>query len=150
MRGEARIRAGILILAAIVAGGCALESLALPVRPSVVVIHGVLSPSATAQVILVERTLTGAVPVSRVFPGEGVLPSNSVSSTEPILSDGGDPVQGAIVELELPDGSVIVAPEWTTTTPLNWGSLLVAAILAAVMPFLIHRAYTSARKGFGS
>ncbi len=117
-----RARAAIIILTTVAVAGCALDAITLPIRGSVVVIHGLLSTGSSAQVVLIERTLTGAVPVSRVFLGEGLLPANSVSSREPILSDGGDPVRDAIVELELPDGSVIVAPEWTVTTPLNWGA----------------------------
>ena len=51
--------------------------------------HGVLNPSAPSQVILVERTLTGAVDI----------PDTSFDASDPIISAGGIAISGATVEI---------------------------------------------------
>jgi len=54
------------------------------------VVHGVLNPSANDQIILVERTLTGAIDIPD---------SQHFDAAEPILSAGGVPVRDATVEI---------------------------------------------------
>jgi hypothetical protein len=80
--------AGIACVAAVAA--CDLGTVTVASTASTLVIHGVLNPSANDQVILVERTLTGAIDIPD---------SQHFDFAEPILSAGGVPVSGATVEL---------------------------------------------------
>ena len=89
-----RSRAGPLaaLAAAILAvalGGCDLGKITLAETTPSLVIHSVLNVNATSQVVLLERTLTGAV----------TLPDTQFDPTDPIVSAGGIPVSGALVEL---------------------------------------------------
>lgn len=81
---------------------CDLGKVALPVFPSQLVIHGVLTLTDSSQSVLIERTLTGSEPVPNVFP---------VDPTEPIFSDGGIGERNARVQITTPSGQVIVARE---------------------------------------
>ena len=49
------------VLAMIGAGACKRDFIAIPAGPQELVLHGVLNPSDTMQVVLIERTLTGTV-----------------------------------------------------------------------------------------
>lgn len=77
------------MLAIAVIAGCELSKVSVaPTAPSVVV-HAVLNPSASEQVVYLEQTLTGSRAV-----GSGVFdPKN------PIASAGGVPISGALVEI---------------------------------------------------
>lgn len=81
-------------MALILSGAMALASCELgtitvaKTRPTIVV-HAVLNSSVSTQVILVERTLTGAIPVH----------DTTFNPNDPIVSDGGIPVTGARVEI---------------------------------------------------
>ena len=66
-----------------------------------VVVHGVLNPSASSQVVLLERTLTGAIDI----------PDTSFDSTDPIISAGGIAITGATVEIIDSTGKVTRAVE---------------------------------------
>lgn len=122
MRSSARRRRGLVLAGALGLGACALDAVSLPIRPSVVVVHGLLSTATTTQVVLVERTLTGEVSVTRYWSAGQDFPLNAVSSLEPIVSDGGNPVRSATVELERPDGTILVAPEVSSFHPLGNGA----------------------------
>src|SRR5262249_57806954 len=65
-------------MTAIIAG-CELGTVNIPKTTPTVVVHGVLNPSAPNQVILLERTLTGAVRI----------PDTSFDASDPIVSAGG-------------------------------------------------------------
>jgi hypothetical protein len=91
---------------------CELATIQLPSMPSTVVIHGVLSPSATAQTMLLERTLTGAVGVPLLYPFE---------SDEPVLSDHGIAESYATTQLVLPNGQIISGREVRTFSATGHG-----------------------------
>jgi hypothetical protein len=79
-----------LVLAAVLlltAAGCVFDRITLSPAADALIVHGVLNPGTTEQVVLVERTLSGRAPVVR-------LPFDSL---DPIVSDGGAPVRGARV-----------------------------------------------------
>jgi hypothetical protein len=120
--GPALRKVVVAILAGATFAGCTLDLVNLPVSASIVVVHGVLSARDSVHWILVERTLTGEVPTSRIYVGDGLGNPNAIDASEPILSDGGNPEQNALVQVVLPDGTVRTVPEWTTTHPLNHGA----------------------------
>jgi hypothetical protein len=70
-------------------GSCELATVSVPRTDSGVVVHAVLNPGAPNQVVLVERTLSGAAN----------LPDTSFDSNDPIVSAGGIPISGATVEI---------------------------------------------------
>jgi len=74
---------------AIALASCELGTITVPKTTPSIVVHAVLNANATSQVILVERTLTGAIPVH----------DTSFNAADPIVSDGGIPVTGAQVEI---------------------------------------------------
>jgi hypothetical protein len=88
--------------AAILMASCELAKIQLPIAPSSLVLHGMLSPTATAQTVLLERTLTGATAIPMVYPFDGI---------EPILSDNGIAETGATSEIVTPSGEVIPGRE---------------------------------------
>lgn len=77
-------------MSVVVVAACDLGSVNIPRTNPTIVVHGILNPSANDQVILVERTLTGAVDIPD---------SQAFDVSEPILSAGGEPVQNAVVEI---------------------------------------------------
>ena len=77
-----------LLLAALITA-CDLGTINVPKTAASVVVHGVINPNFTQQVVLVERTLTGEVTV----------PDTGFSASDPIVSGGGIPVSGALVEI---------------------------------------------------
>jgi Domain of unknown function (DUF4249) len=91
----------LLFVALCAASACELDTVAVQQTAPGVVVHGVLNPNAASQVVLVERTLTGAVNV----------PDTSFDSGDPILSAGGIPILGATVELMDSTGRVTRAVE---------------------------------------
>jgi hypothetical protein len=66
-----------------------------------VVVHGVLNPSSSTQVVLLERTLTGTKNI----------PDTSFDATDPIVSAGGIPITGAIAQLIDSTGRLFQATE---------------------------------------
>ena len=62
-----------------------------------VVVHGVLNPSSLTQVVLLERSLTGAATVH-----DGAFDPNN-----PIATGGGIPIRGAVVEITDESGRVV-------------------------------------------
>lgn len=83
-----RLLAGIAGVATIAA--CELGTVTVAQTSSTMVVHGILNPSANDQVILVERTLTGAIDIPD---------SQHFDAAEPIVSAGGVPVRDATVEI---------------------------------------------------
>ncbi|HVE35994.1 MAG TPA: hypothetical protein VNC18_20680, partial [Gemmatimonadaceae bacterium] len=79
--------------------------------PSIVV-HAVLNANLTTQVILVERTLSGAIPVH----------DTTFNPADPIVSDGGIPVTGARVEIIDSAGLANPALEDITTSGSGQGA----------------------------
>jgi len=78
------VLAAVLLLSA---AGCVFDRITLSPATDALIVHGVLNPGTTEQVVLVERSLSGRTPVVR-------LPFDSL---DPIVSDGGTPVRGARV-----------------------------------------------------
>lgn len=69
---------------------CTFDEITVPQTKPTIVVHAVLNPLALSQVVLLERTLTGAITVSDTTPFD---PAN------PIATAGGIPVNGATVEI---------------------------------------------------
>jgi hypothetical protein len=85
-------RFGATLVVAAIGGGlasCELATVNVPKTYAGVVVHAVLNPNATTQVVLLERTLSGAAN----------LPDTSFDSNDPIVSGGGIPISGATVEI---------------------------------------------------
>jgi hypothetical protein len=78
----------LLLLAAVLAA-CSLGEVTVPKTSPLIVVHAVLNPNAVVQIVLVERTLSGAI----------TIPDTSFDATDPIVSGGGIPVSGALVEI---------------------------------------------------
>jgi hypothetical protein len=95
LRSE-RALALIILLAA-----CEIEKVSIPRTESLVAMHAVLSASASAQVVLLERTRNGSVFV--LAPGFDVA--------DPIASDEGITESGALVTLTTPSGQTLEAIE---------------------------------------
>jgi len=80
---------------------CEIEKVGIPPTKSMVSLHGVLSGSASSQVVLLERTRNGTV---RMFAPPFDL-------ADPIISDEGVAESGAFVTLTTPDGETLTAVE---------------------------------------
>lgn len=80
---------------------CELGTVDVPRTTPTVVVHGVLNPSASTQVVLLERTLTGTTNI----------PDTSFDSTDPIVSAGGIPITGALVQIIDSTGRIFPAVE---------------------------------------
>ncbi len=97
-RGWAAVLAALAALGVIASTSCELGTITVPKTTPSIVVHAVLNANATTQVILVERTLTGAIPVH----------DTAFNAADPIVSDGGIPVSGARVEII--DSAGVVQP----------------------------------------
>jgi hypothetical protein len=69
--------------------GCDLGTVNVPATTPQVVVHAVLNPGATGQVMLLERTLSGTTTV----------PDTSFDPSNPIATAGGIPISGAVAEI---------------------------------------------------
>lgn len=78
-----------VVVLTLLLGACDLGTINVPKTAPTVVVHGVLNPSAPNQVILLERTLTGAVQI----------PDTSFDVSDPIISAGGVAISNATVEI---------------------------------------------------
>jgi hypothetical protein len=107
---------------------CSLGEVTVAKTSPAIVVHAVLNPSAAAQAVLVERTLSGAI----------TIPDTSFDATDPIVSGGGIPVSGALVEIIDSTGKVVAGVEDRTLStnghgagvyrvPLGTGSLRLGA-----------------------
>jgi hypothetical protein len=93
------------LLTVAVASACQFETITVPDGRERPVVHAVLNPWATEQIILLERTLTGRVNV------DDDLPLNRV---DPIVSGGGVPISQARVVLYNEANDSVVAIEDVT------------------------------------
>ena len=84
---------------------CELEEVSIPRTQPRIALHGVLSPTASSQVILLERTRSGAV----------FIANPNFDIVDPVMSDQGIAESGAVVVMTLPNGDVVPAQEdlWT-------------------------------------
>ena len=94
----------ILSLAALCAA-CEIDRTAIPRTDPQLALHGVLSATASSQVVLLERTRAGRVQV--------VAPPFDIG--DPVVSDEGIAETGAQMTLVLPDGTTSIAREDNTT-----------------------------------
>jgi hypothetical protein len=99
-RGFARASAAAVSLLVAVSA-CEIEKAGIPPTASMVSLHGVLSASASSQVVLLERTRNGTV---RMFAPPFDL-------ADPIVTDEGVAESGALVTLTTPDGQTLTAVE---------------------------------------
>jgi hypothetical protein len=83
---------------------CELDEIAIPRTEARIAVHGVLSASAPAQIVVLERTRSGSV---------GII-APPIDLPDPVLSDEGIPETGAIVRLTTPDGQTLLAREDNT------------------------------------
>src|SRR5262245_31369858 len=90
-----------LLFATAALTACEIGTVNIPKTTPTIVVHSVLNPLAGEQIVLVERTLTGAVNI----------PDTNFDIAEPILSAGGVPVSNATVEIPDPNGVVYVGIE---------------------------------------
>lgn len=97
--GRGWLPAVFVVLAAL--GGCVFDRITLPLADDRVVVHGVLNPGVTDQVVLVERALAGQGSAVRV-------PYDSI---DPIVSDGGTPLRNARVVVRNSRGDSVVLRE---------------------------------------
>lgn len=83
-------------------GACVLDRITLPPAADRVVVHGVLNPGVTDQLILLERALGG----------QGIAVRTSFDSIDPVLSDGGTPMRDArVVVRNICGDSVVLRKE---------------------------------------
>lgn len=92
---------GVLALTILTLSSCQIEKVAIPHTDAQLALHGVLSPTAFSQVVLLERTRNGTVQ----------LTDPPFDLSEPVASDAGIAEFGALVSLTTPDGSTINATE---------------------------------------
>jgi hypothetical protein len=85
--------------------GCELEEVAIPRTESRIALHGILSPTASSQVVMLERTRNGTV----------FITNPNFDIVDPVVSDAGVAESGAVVVLTTPRGEVVQAQEdlWT-------------------------------------
>lgn len=98
-----------LVIGASLAGGvaaCDIGKVTVPQTTPSLVIHSVLNVSATSQVVLLEHTLTGAA----------TPPDTQFDPADPIVSAGGIPESGALIELIDSAGNVVRGVEDVTQT----------------------------------
>jgi hypothetical protein len=101
-RFNSRIAAFVASLAvALASSGCDLGTVEVPATTPEVVVHAVLNPGATSQIMLLERTLTGATTV----------PDTSFDPNNPITTAGGIPISGAVAEISDSTGRTFRAIE---------------------------------------
>jgi hypothetical protein len=84
--------------------GCEIEKVGIPPTASIIAMHGVLSASASTQVVLLERTRNGTVSLFEPHFDLG----------DPVVSDAGVAETGAIMRLTTPDGQTLLAREDNT------------------------------------
>ena len=97
--------------AAVLAAACELATVSVPATTPRVVVHAVLNPSASSQIVLVERTLTGSVRV----------PDPHFDPNDPIVSSGGIPISGAQVEIIDSSGTAVAGVEEVKFLPGGQG-----------------------------
>jgi hypothetical protein len=94
-----------LVALAVVVSACELDKTTVPRTDPQLALHGVLSASATTQVVLLERIRSGRVQL--------IAPPFDLG--DPVVSDEGIAESGAVMRLVMPDGRTLVAAEDNTT-----------------------------------
>jgi hypothetical protein len=109
-------------------GGCEFGRKAIAPPDYQVVVHSVLNPDATSQLVLVERTLTGRIDINdrRIF-----------NPADVIASGGGDPISGARVLLQSENGDSVVAVEESVGRTDRRGRGMYRLTAGAGRPFAI-------------
>jgi len=102
----------LLALCAFALTACEFDKIDLSRTTPTIVVHAVLNTTAPNQVVLVERTLTGAITVV----------DTNFTANDPIASAGGDPVSGAIVEIIDSTGNAIAGLEDRVTRSDHLGA----------------------------
>jgi len=97
-----RARAIVAALGALLLAACEFGEHSVPPGEDRPVVHAVLNPTAIAQSVLVERTLTGRVTV---------FTDSANSAIDPIVTGGGVPISDARVTVIGPDGTSATAIE---------------------------------------
>ena len=97
---------------AVALASCELGTITVAKTTPSIVVHAVLNANLATQLILVERTLTGAIPIH----------DTTFSPSDPIVSDGGIPVSGATVAIVDSAGNVSPAIEDLTTSTNGQGA----------------------------
>ncbi len=104
-----------LLLAAallLTAASCVFDRITLSPAVDALVVHGVLNPGTTEQVVLVERSLSGRAPGLR-------LPFDPL---DPIVSDGGTPVRNARVIVRRVSATGATEDSVVLREDINWRS----------------------------
>ncbi|MES2176991.1 MAG: DUF4249 family protein [Gemmatimonadota bacterium] len=96
---------GVTIVAALSVSACAFDQETIAYSTPQVVVHAVLDPSATMQIVLVEKTLTGTVFIND---------NQRFDVLDPVNTAGGLPIANAQVTITGPDG-VLIGKERTFT-----------------------------------
>jgi hypothetical protein len=81
--------------AALATAACTFDQQSVAVQPAQVVVHAVLDPGGTQQEVLVERTLSGTVDITK---------NQRFDPEDPINTGGGVPISGATVTVYGPTG----------------------------------------------
>jgi hypothetical protein len=84
---------------------CEIEKVAIDRPPTQLALHGMLSATASSQVVLLEHTRNGSVQL--------IAPPFDV--TDPVVSDEGIAETGAMMTLQAPSGELYIASEDNTT-----------------------------------
>ena len=99
------------LLATVLVTACELETVSVPATTPSVVVHAVLNPSASSQIVFLERTLTGSQRV----------PDPQFDPNDPILSAGGIPISDALVEISDSTGAAVAGVEEVKFLPKGQG-----------------------------
>jgi hypothetical protein len=106
----AGVRTTLLGLAAVaMLTACELGTTTIPKTAPSLVVHAVINPNFTSQVVLLERTLTGTI----------TIPDTGFNGNDPIVSAGGIPVSGAAVDILDSSGRVFRGVEDRTLPTSN-------------------------------
>jgi hypothetical protein len=111
-RFASNARLGGVVALVVLIAGCEIGEITVARTTPTLVVHAVLNPSANDQVVLLERTLTGAVNI----------PDTTFDSADPIVSAGGVAVGGAVVEIIDSLGRVFRGVEDRTTNQAGKGN----------------------------
>ncbi|MBL0891111.1 MAG: DUF4249 family protein [Gemmatimonadaceae bacterium] len=108
------MKRGLVLLTALLltAGGCVFDRITLAPAADALIVHGVLNPGTTEQVVLLERSLSGRTPGVR-------LPFDSL---DPIVSDGGTPVRNARVIVRRVSASGTTEDSAVLREDISWRS----------------------------
>ena len=99
-----RARTSLIVVAVAALTACQFDKISVQGTTPTLVVHAVLNPSATAQIVLLERSLTGQITVD-----------TTANSNDPLA--GGIPVAGAFVEIIDSTGKSAVGVEEAAQTP---------------------------------